>query len=74
MSSRQTSINNSSFVGLDLSLSGSHIIPIGGVNNNNNSNENNGAPLQTPKKVNRPSSARSYIIPRTVNILILNYF
>ncbi len=56
-------------IGLDLSLSGSHIIPIGSGNTETNTSSNIGAPLQTPKRLNRPSSAsstRSYIMPRTV--------
>jgi hypothetical protein len=59
MSGRQANLNNSTYLGLDLSLSGSPLIPV------NSTNEG----VQTPKKANRPTSAsssRSYIIPRTV--------
>jgi hypothetical protein len=59
MSARQANLNNSAYLGLDLSLSGSPLIPV------NSTNEGG----QTPKKANRPTSAsssRSYIIPRTV--------
>ena len=61
MSGRQANLNNSAFLGLDLSLSGSPLIPAA-----NSVNEGG----QTPKKANRPTSAsssRSYIIPRTVS-------
>ena len=68
MNGRQSNLNNSAFLGLDLSLSGSPIIPVG-TNNIDTLNSNGANIVQTPKKVNRPSSAsssRSYILPRTV--------